>query len=117
MQSPRRDVVYTCETISFRGQPTQLSESDPGLTNMNKTLLLMAHSPIDSMTNGLANRRARAILIMLANSGIGDFGTDLYMTGTMVGKLVRNGDKDPRIWFNPFCLHWLNTPGQPPRIN
>jgi hypothetical protein len=66
---------------------------------MDRTLLLMACSPLDSLSDGLAYRRARATLIMLANGRNGESGFCLHLTGAEIDGLVMYGDMDPRIWF------------------
>jgi hypothetical protein len=76
---------------------------------MDRTLLLLPFSPGDLLTNGLAYRRARAVLIMLANSRIGDPGSELLVTGAKVDELVKYGDLDPRIWFSQSCFQGVST--------
>jgi len=76
---------------------------------MDRTLLLLPYSTEDSLTNGLAYRRARAILIMLANSRMGDPERDLLLTGAKVYELIRYGDLDPRIWFNQSFLQEVTS--------
>jgi len=76
---------------------------------MNRSLSLAAYSPFDSSENSLAQRRARIILILLANSRIGDPGIDLYLTGAKVDELVLNSALDPRILFSQSYLQSLTS--------
>ena len=76
-------------------------------TSMNRSLSLTVYSPFESSEIGLAQRRARIILIMLANSRIDDPGIDLHLSGARVEELVLNSSIDPRILFNQSYLQSL----------